>query len=266
MVFLVYGGTCWWKSQVIKCLLPRNGAFSFEQEFAQLEDGVSKAKSNVRIMTDVLSKEDLRTLMASVDVFVSLHRSEGYGLVLLEMLMLGKPVIATGYSGNMQLLGYALTGDLWVMFGWFLLISLVSQAKQILGSCQSFRRTSSFCGFLINTFRWMCHHTFRKSTPLTKDGQIQMLRWQLRRCISSTPIKAFSKAAGKCLDHSFGKSLVPVASGSTWGPPWNSSPKRAASLGDVCESGKGGQYSSLGLKVKRNPTDHIKKHSKSFAH
>ena len=62
---------------------------------------VSKAR-NVRIMTEVLSKEDLNTLMASVDVLVSLHRSEGYGLVLLEMLMLGKPVIATGYSGNMQ--------------------------------------------------------------------------------------------------------------------------------------------------------------------
>eukprot|EP00913_Durusdinium_trenchii_P009857 g9253.t2 len=85
---------------VIKCLLPK-GAFAFEQEFALLEHMVSKAR-NVRIMTEVLSKEDLNTLMASVDVLVSLHRSEGYGLVLLEMLMLGKPVIATGYSGNMQ--------------------------------------------------------------------------------------------------------------------------------------------------------------------
>ncbi|CAK9088877.1 Glycos_transf_1 domain-containing protein [Durusdinium trenchii] len=85
---------------VIKCLLP-TGHFAFEQEFWQLKDEVSKV-SRVRIMIDVLSREDLRTLMASVDVFVSMHRSEGYGLVLLEMLMLGKPVIATNYSGNME--------------------------------------------------------------------------------------------------------------------------------------------------------------------
>lgn len=35
-------------------------------------------------MTEVLSQQELGTLMASVDVFVSLHRSEGYGLLLLQ--------------------------------------------------------------------------------------------------------------------------------------------------------------------------------------
>ena len=85
---------------VIKCLLP-TGIFAFEQEFWQLKEEVSRV-DKARIMTDVLTKEDLCTLMASVDVFVSLHRSEGFGLVLLEMLMIGKPVIATAYSGNMD--------------------------------------------------------------------------------------------------------------------------------------------------------------------
>lgn len=36
------------------------------------------------------------------DCYVSLHRSEGLGLTISEAMCLGKPVIATGYSGNMD--------------------------------------------------------------------------------------------------------------------------------------------------------------------
>ncbi len=41
-------------------------------------------------------------LLASCDCFVSLHRAEGLGLPMLEAITLARPVIATGYSGNMQ--------------------------------------------------------------------------------------------------------------------------------------------------------------------
>jgi glycosyltransferase involved in cell wall biosynthesis len=40
--------------------------------------------------------------MAAADAYVSLHRAEGYGLTMAEAMMLGKPVIATGYSGNLE--------------------------------------------------------------------------------------------------------------------------------------------------------------------
>jgi glycosyltransferase involved in cell wall biosynthesis len=49
-----------------------------------------------------LSQPDLYGLYASCDVFVSLHRAEGLGLILMEMMSLGKPVIATAWSGNMD--------------------------------------------------------------------------------------------------------------------------------------------------------------------
>jgi hypothetical protein len=39
---------------------------------------------------------------ASCDCYVSLHRAEGFGLTLAEAMSLGRPVIATGYSGNLD--------------------------------------------------------------------------------------------------------------------------------------------------------------------
>ena len=41
-------------------------------------------------------------LYASCDVFVSLHRAEGFGLTIAEAMALGKPTIATAYSANMD--------------------------------------------------------------------------------------------------------------------------------------------------------------------
>ena len=49
-----------------------------------------------------MSREDAHALQASCDAFVSLHRSEGFGLNIAEAMFLGKPVVATGYSGNLD--------------------------------------------------------------------------------------------------------------------------------------------------------------------
>ena len=38
--------------------------------------------------------------MHCCDCFISLHRSEGFGFGLAKSMLLGKPVIATNYSGN----------------------------------------------------------------------------------------------------------------------------------------------------------------------
>lgn len=58
--------------------------------------------SDILLLEDYLDAEDRDALMALCDCYVSLHRSEGLGLTMAEAMALGKPVIATGYSGNLQ--------------------------------------------------------------------------------------------------------------------------------------------------------------------
>ena len=41
-------------------------------------------------------------LMAAADIVISLHRSEGFGLVPAQAMALGKPVVATAWSGNLE--------------------------------------------------------------------------------------------------------------------------------------------------------------------
>ena len=50
----------------------------------------------------VLSRDQISGLQHSCDCYVSLHRSEGFGLGMAECMALGKPVIATGYSANLD--------------------------------------------------------------------------------------------------------------------------------------------------------------------
>ncbi len=49
-----------------------------------------------------LSRDESYGLIEATDAYVSLHRAEGLGLGLAEAMALGKPAIATGYSGNLE--------------------------------------------------------------------------------------------------------------------------------------------------------------------
>ncbi len=59
-------------------------------------------RSDIHVIDRSLSGEELNGLMAACDCYVSLHRAEGFGLTLAEAMAIGKPVIATGYSGNVD--------------------------------------------------------------------------------------------------------------------------------------------------------------------
>ncbi len=54
----------------------------------------------IRLMTGTLAREEILDLYRACDCYVSLHRAEGFGRGMAEAMLLGRPVIATGYSGN----------------------------------------------------------------------------------------------------------------------------------------------------------------------
>ena len=65
---------------------------------------IKEIKNDKRILCldGYLSQQKIRQLMELCDCYVSLHRAEGLGLTMAEAMLLGKPVIATSYSGNME--------------------------------------------------------------------------------------------------------------------------------------------------------------------
>ncbi len=73
-----------------------------QPEAAQdISDAIGDAP-NISLIDQSLSETDLWCLMNSCDAFVSLHRSEGFGLVIAQAMALGKPVIVTNWSGNLD--------------------------------------------------------------------------------------------------------------------------------------------------------------------
>jgi glycosyltransferase involved in cell wall biosynthesis len=59
-------------------------------------------RPDIHVVDRSLSGAELNGLMAACDAYVSLHRSEGFGLTMAEAMAIGKPVIGTGYSGNLD--------------------------------------------------------------------------------------------------------------------------------------------------------------------
>ncbi|MET1023586.1 MAG: glycosyltransferase family 4 protein [Pseudoxanthomonas sp.] len=54
----------------------------------------------ISLWDQTLTSADRLRLLASTDSFVSLHRSEGFGLSIAEAMAYGLPVVTTGWSGN----------------------------------------------------------------------------------------------------------------------------------------------------------------------
>lgn len=54
------------------------------------------------MITEYLPHAELYGLAAACDVYVSLHRGEGFGLGMAEAMLLGRPVVATDWSANTE--------------------------------------------------------------------------------------------------------------------------------------------------------------------
>jgi glycosyltransferase involved in cell wall biosynthesis len=62
----------------------------------------AESDSRIRVIDDALAGGDIWELIRHVDVLLSLHRSEGFGLTMAEAMACGVCVMATAYSGNLD--------------------------------------------------------------------------------------------------------------------------------------------------------------------
>ena len=72
-----------------------------ETDFAALQASIQDLPGT-RLLSETLPRADIYALEAACDCFVSLHRSEGFGLAVAECMFLGKPVIATDWSATAE--------------------------------------------------------------------------------------------------------------------------------------------------------------------
>ncbi len=87
------------EDQRVGLALKTNNASSADLEKLRNKIG---DRSNIFIVNKSMEKKEVNSLIKLCDVFVSLHRSEGFGLVMAESMFLGVPCVATGWSANVD--------------------------------------------------------------------------------------------------------------------------------------------------------------------
>lgn len=85
----------------VKLLVKSSNGHRHPEKLRVLLNAVG-ADERIIFRDEVIDREDLGALQRCADAYVSLHRAEGFGLGLAECMRLGKPVIATAWSGNME--------------------------------------------------------------------------------------------------------------------------------------------------------------------
>lgn len=88
-------------AQGVRLLVKSTNGGRFPDKLAALRQSVAD-DPRIEVHDGFLSRTEMFGLQNNVDCYVSLHRAEGFGLGMAECMYLGKPVIATGYSGNLD--------------------------------------------------------------------------------------------------------------------------------------------------------------------
>ncbi len=83
-----------------RLVLKTQNLYTHPELRAALQEALERV--NGILIDEELPRDRMNALLGSIDVYTSLHRAEGFGLGIAEAMFLGKPVIATAYSGNMD--------------------------------------------------------------------------------------------------------------------------------------------------------------------
>lgn len=85
----------------VQLLIKTSNGYRRPDRLQLLLDAVA-GDPRIVVRDQVLDRADVQALQRCADVYVSLHHAEGFGLGLAECMAQGKPVIGTGWSGNME--------------------------------------------------------------------------------------------------------------------------------------------------------------------
>jgi glycosyltransferase involved in cell wall biosynthesis len=86
-------------------LVLKIGRMHRSEHSARIERLVQRAGAsglNICVDDKHLKREEMLRLIAEADCYVSLHRAEGFGYAMAEAMFYGVPVVASGYSGNLE--------------------------------------------------------------------------------------------------------------------------------------------------------------------
>lgn len=84
------------------CLLIKtSNGFRYPMELRAILD-LAARDPRIVVRDDIIERPHFIALQRNCDAYVSLHRAEGFGLGMAECMVMGKPVIATGWSGNLE--------------------------------------------------------------------------------------------------------------------------------------------------------------------
>lgn len=87
--------------QDVRLLIKAGGHDPAPGERERLEAAVAGVP-NITLFHGALDPGSYGALLARADIFLSLHRAEGFGIPLVEAMRLGKPVVATAWSSNLD--------------------------------------------------------------------------------------------------------------------------------------------------------------------
>ena len=86
----------------IHCVIKSRGGHDADEAQDALEARLAALGPRAQAIYGDLSDNEIKNLVRACDVFVSLHRSEGFGRGMAEAMAFARPAIATGYSGNLD--------------------------------------------------------------------------------------------------------------------------------------------------------------------
>lgn len=85
----------------VQLVIKSHNAKYHPESFQNALKGIQR-DPRIHWIDECMEGEKRFALMKASDCYISLHRSEGLGMTMAESMMLGKPVIATRYSGNLD--------------------------------------------------------------------------------------------------------------------------------------------------------------------